>query len=113
MYVSQLSTLQDSDSASSSSTPSSAAALTKKKVFSIPHMWKPGIMAAIAEQKLNPDTRNEIVRDLVTYNMYSNVDKPGVAFASKVARMLVEKYPFMADSSKSTPSVSLLYSCTL
>ena len=109
--MSQLSPLPDSDSASSTSTPSSAAALTKKKVFSIPHMWKPGIMAAIAEQKLNPDTRNEIVRDLVTY-MYSNVDKPGVAFASKVARMLVEKYPFMADSSKSTPSVSLLYSCT-
>ena len=66
---------------------------SSKRDFTIPTKWKPSIMFAISEKKLNPEVRNEIVRDLITH-MYGFVDKP----SPKVARMLVEKYPFMADS---------------
>lgn len=65
--------------------------------MSIPRMWKPSIMFAISEKRLYPDVRNEIVRDLVTH-MYGNVDKPDSPSVTKIAKSLVERYPFMADS---------------
>ena len=52
--------------------------------------------------------QNEIVRDLVTH-IYALTDKPTPAFVDDVARLLVNKYPFMADSvtiSGSSASVS-------
>lgn len=91
------------DSISVSSISSSASSLSKRE-FSIPLMWKPNIMAAIDAKKLNPDIRNEIVRDLVTH-MYGHVEKPSPGFINKVAKMLVEKYPFMSDSSDSSDSM--------
>lgn len=54
-------------------------------------------MLAIAQKKLCPDIRNEIVRDLVTH-IYGQVERPDVTLATKVAKLLVENYPFMADS---------------
>ena len=55
-------------------------------------------MAAIRDKRLYPDIRNEIVRDLVTH-MYGHVDRPTMGFTNKAASLLVQKYPFMADSS--------------
>ena len=75
------------------STSVSSVLSSASKQFSIPTRWKPNIMMAI-----NPDIRNEIVRDLVTH-IYAFCDKPSTGFISKVAKMLVEEYPFMADSS--------------
>ena len=60
-------------------------------------------MFAISEKKLYPEVRNEIVRDLVTH-LYAHVDKPTSTMIAKVARLLVEKYKFMADSSTSSGS---------
>ena len=37
------------------------------------------------------------------------VDKPTATFVSRVAEMLVDKYPFMADSSASNPYVRSYY----
>ena len=65
-------------------------------------------MTAISKKKLCPEIRNEIVRDLVTH-MYGTVDKPTATFVSRVAEMLVDKYPFMADSSASNPYVRSYY----
>ena len=62
-------------------------------------------MAAISAKKLNPDIRNEIVRDVVTH-MYAYVDKPSTGFINNVAKMLVEKYPFVSDSSDLPDSLS-------
>lgn len=65
-------------------------------------------MIAISEKRLYPEIRNEIVRDLVTH-MYGHVDKPDTSLAMKVGNLLVEQYPFMADSvtgSGSAASVS-------
>ena len=84
----------DSDSLSATS------ATLKRKEFCIPRRWKPSIMAAISEKRLQPETRNEIVRDLVTH-MYAHTDKPDAKFTQMVARLLVKEYPFMADSGSS------------
>ncbi len=65
-------------------------------------------MSAISSKRLSPDVRNEIVRDLVTH-MYANIDKPGALFVSKVADKLIKTYPFMADSSESTPAVCYVH----
>lgn len=55
-------------------------------------------MTAIAEERLYPpEVRNEIVRDLVTH-IYAHTEKPTPAFVGDVAKLLVKKYPFMADS---------------
>ena len=54
-------------------------------------------MFAINEKRLNPDVRKEIVRDLVTH-IYGHVEKPDIAIGTKIAKLLVEKYPFMADA---------------
>lgn len=90
---------------SQSSVPSSAAMLEYKKKFTIPQKWKPSITSAISKKRLTPDIRNEIVRDLVTH-VYGCVGRPSSSFITKIADMLIERYPFMADSSDSTPSVS-------
>lgn len=54
-------------------------------------------MGAIKECKLNPETRNEIVRDLVTH-MYGYMEKPNASFCNFVAQRLVRQYPFMRDA---------------
>ena len=74
--------------------------------FTVPTKWKPSIMRSILEKKLDPDVRNEIVRDLVTH-IYGYIDKPTSSMVAKAARLLVEKYPFMADvkTPGSTPHV--------
>ncbi len=65
--------------------------------FVIPLRWKPTIMNAIEKQQLNPEVRNEIVRDLVTH-VYAHVEKPTMMCIGDVARKLVDKYPFMSDT---------------
>jgi len=68
-------------------------------------------MNAIAIKKLNPEVRNEIVRDVVVH-MYACVDRPTSAFVSKVADQLIEKYPFMRDTNNTLcPSVSDVFFC--
>ncbi len=81
----------------------SATPITAKKEFTIPKKWKPSMMFAISEKKLSPEVRNEIVRDLATH-IYGLVDRPDTRLATKVAKLLVEKYPFMADSVTSSRS---------
>lgn len=58
-------------------------------------------MHCISSKQLTTDSRNEIVRDLVTH-MYASFkdedEKPVSAFCREVARKLVQKYPFMADA---------------
>lgn len=55
-------------------------------------------MNAISQERLYPpELRNEIVRDLVTH-IYAHTEKPTPAFVGDVAKLLVMKYPFMADS---------------
>lgn len=91
----------------------SAASFSRKKDFCIPQKWKTSIMTAIVDKRLYPEVRNEIVRDLVTH-IYSHVEKPSITFVTKAASMLVEKYPFMADSAcgcESSPSVSIYKLC--
>lgn len=70
-------------------------------------------MAALSKKRLNPIVRNEIVRDLVTH-IYGSVENPSPTFITKVGEMLVEKYPFMADSksSESEPYVSMCCNMT-
>ncbi|XP_064403971.1 uncharacterized protein LOC135349363 isoform X1 [Halichondria panicea] len=80
---------------SQSSTPKVSGISTNN--FAIPQKWKPTIMAAIKEKSLNPEVRNEIVRDLVTH-VYAYLEQPTMVFIGEVAKQLVEKHPFMADS---------------
>lgn len=54
-------------------------------------------MAVIMDEILTPDTRNEIVRDLVTH-MYGYMEKPTYGFCKFVAQRLTNQYPFMRDS---------------
>ena len=55
-------------------------------------------MTVISEERLNsPEVRNEIVRDPVTH-IYAHTEKPTAAFAGDVAKLLVKKYQFIADS---------------
>ena len=61
-------------------------------------------MSAMKEQKLTPDIRNEIVRDLVTH-MYGFAQKPSNHLCKFVAQSLILKYMFMRDS-KGTGYVS-------
>ena len=56
-------------------------------------------MAAIEDEELKPDTRNEIVCDLVVH-MYASMSKPNPNFCRDVASKLVRRYPFMKDSVK-------------
>jgi hypothetical protein len=42
-------------------------------------------------------------------HMYGIVERPSASFISRVGEMLVEKYPFMTDSSESNPYVSVTY----
>ena len=83
----------DTISVSSDISASSATSLLRRKEISIPKKWKPSITLAIADKKLNPEVRNEIVRDLVTH-MYGQVDKPDPSLAANVANLLVARYPF-------------------
>ena len=88
---------------SQSSTPKVSGISTDN--FAIPQKWKPTIMAAIKEKSLNPEVRNEIVRHLVTH-VYAYLEQPTMVFIGEVAKQLVEKHPFMADSG-AAPFVSL------
>ena len=63
-------------------------------------------MKAIDEEKLTPDVRNEIVRDLVTH-MYGYAEKPTTSFCKFVAQRLILKYSFMWDT-KGTGYVSIV-----
>ena len=87
-------TISVSSEVSATSATSSAISVGS---FSLPTRWKPNIMCAITRKKLNPEVRNELVRDIVTH-IYGTVDKPNPALIAKVARSLVQRYPFMADS---------------
>lgn len=78
------------------SSKDSTTSVTLRKEFVIPDKWKPSIMVSIAEKKLNPEVRNEIVRDLVTHT-YGHVEKPNIVLVTRIAKLLVDKYPFMAD----------------
>lgn len=69
-------------------------------------------MFAITERQLNPEVRNEIVRDLVTH-IYGHMEKPNVALVTKVAKLLVEKYQFMADSITSSGSTTYVMQIVL
>ena len=60
-------------------------------------------MFAISEKRLYSEVRNEIVRDLVTH-IYGHEEKPNIDIATNVAKLLVAKYPFMADSASSSGS---------
>ena len=51
------------------------------------------------KRALIPSVRNEIVRDLVV-QLYAFTPKPQRAFCTKVAEMLVRRYPFMRDTGK-------------
>ena len=73
--------------------------------FTIPTKWRPSIMSAIEENKLTPDVRNEVVRDLVTH-MYGYMEKPTSSFCKFVAQRLILQYKFMRDS-KGTGFVSM------
>lgn len=79
-----------------------------RKEFSIPTKWKPTISHSIIDKKLNPDVRNEIVRDLVTH-MYGYNDKPTTTLVAKAARLLIEQYPFMADCKTSGSSPHVIF----
>ena len=72
--------------------------------FTIPNKWRPSIMKAIREEKLTPDIRNELVRDLVTH-MYGYMEKPTASFCKFVAQRLILQHKFMRDS-KGTGYVS-------
>lgn len=72
--------------------------------FKIPSKWRPTIMKAIETEKLTPDLRNEIVRDLVTH-MYGYTEKPTTNFCKFAAQRLILKYQFMRDT-KGTGYVS-------
>ena len=61
-------------------------------------------MNSIKDEKLTPEIRNEIVRDLVTH-MYGYMEKPTSGFCKFVAQRLTHQYPFMRDS-KGTGFVS-------
>ena len=63
-------------------------------------------MSAIEEEKLKPEVRNELVRDLVTH-MYGFMEKPTSSFCKYVAQRLILRYKFMRDS-KGTGYVSWL-----
>ena len=67
----------------------------------------PSITKAIEQQKLTPDVRNEIVRDLVTH-MFGFVEKPTSSFCKFVAQELILKHSFMRDT-KGTGFVSELF----
>ena len=80
-----------------------SSASTVKPDFNIPDIWRPSIMASVnaksEEDKkigLTAAVRNEIVRDLVT-QMYAFDAKPERAFCTKVAKLLIKKYPYMKD----------------
>lgn len=81
----------------------SSASTLNRKDFTIPETWRPSIMACLkqptdSERKLEltPETRNEIVRDLVT-QMFSYDPEPKAQFAAIVAKKLVKRHPFMKD----------------
>ena len=89
----------------SASTESDDSSVTHKssKKFIVPEKWRPSIMLCIQERSepearriLSPSVRNEIVRDLVT-QMYTVWDSPKTTESTLVAKMLVNKYPFMKD----------------
>ncbi len=51
------------------------------------------------KRKLVPSVRSEIVRDLVT-QMYAFCPRPDKDFIERVAKKLVQRYPFMKDQGK-------------
>ena len=72
--------------------------------FKIPENWRPSIKACLSAQDdlkkrqlLTDKVRNEIVRDLVTTMYTYQPTKPSKEFCTKVAKMLVYKYPFLKD----------------
>ena len=72
--------------------------------FKIPDNWRPSIKACLSAQDdvrkrqlLTDKVRNEIVRDLVTTMYTYQPTKPSKEFCTKVAKMLVYKYPFLKD----------------
>ena len=46
------------------------------------------------------------IRDLVTHIYGNYVEKPNIGIVTKIAKILVEKYPFMSDSVTSLGSTS-------
>lgn len=51
------------------------------------------------QQRFDIGVRNEIVRDLVTH-MFSFHCRPSRDFCTKAAKMLIQKYSFMAEKGK-------------
>lgn len=109
-------TVGSSSSKNPSPTPTSASEPPKvvygdcPSNFEVSRMWRPSVMSAI-EEELNPDSRNEIVHDLVVH-MYAFANCPSPKFCREAASKLVVAYPFMKDSGKGRGYVCLfLLSC--
>jgi len=62
------------------------------------------------KRKLVPSIRNEIVRDLVT-QMYAFWPRPNKDVIERVAKMLVQRYPFMRDQGAHVTGYVSMTSC--
>ena len=65
--------------------------------FSIPSHWRPETNSCIEKKELTPESRNDIVRTLVTLTISKVGSKPSRSNFEQVARLLILKYPFMKD----------------
>ena len=63
----------------------------------IPAHWRPDTLKCIKQKSLSCDSRNDIVRTLVSIVMSKIGAKPTRGQCEQVARDLILKYPFMKD----------------
>jgi len=63
----------------------------------IPAHWRPDTLKCIKQKLLSSDSRNDIVRTLVSIMMSKVGAKPTRGQCEQVARDLILKYPFMKD----------------
>ena len=75
----------------------SIASSSASRSLTIPDHWREETESCIANRALDADSRNDIVRTLVTLLVSKYGPKPGSANVQKAAQQLILKYPFMAD----------------
>ncbi|XP_065902672.1 uncharacterized protein [Dysidea avara] len=89
-----------SDQGSTCSTQSVASCTSgslSASSFEIPSHWRPETDACIKRKELTRESRNDIVRTLVTLTISKVGSKPSRSNCEQVARLLILKYPYMKD----------------
>lgn len=85
------------DTISVASTPRSSSSTSSCQLIEIPTKWRPETQHCLDSKIINFESRNDIVRTLVTLLIVKFGSKPSRRQCEQASRALILQYPFLKD----------------